>query len=232
MTTDEIAAAKVIYQGPSNSQGRIFPGFPVGNEGDLRSWKRSIAGSGDRLGPNLPNVQYALAHSFFRYLAFPENDDDSFGLHDFDLADYHTLEPIGRILNATDTDLRQFARKGKIIYWQGWSDATITALGTIEYFESLSGGPSADVEDFARLYLAPGVQHCGGGEGPSEFDMLTQLENWVERGIPPVEVIAVRRDSPGAVDIARPLCPYPQIARPIGPALSPTEASNFECVQP
>lgn len=229
MTLTEIDAVKAVYDGPSNSLGQIFPGFPVGNEGNPSGWFTWIVGP---LAPGLPNLHFAFSDSFFRFMAFADNDDGSFTLHDFDPENFDDLQPIGEILNATDTDLRRFARHGKIIFWNGWSDAAITALGTIQYFEAITVAPDQSVDDFARLYLAPGMQHCGGGEGPNQFDMLTALENWVELGTPPAEIVAVKRDSNGDVEIERPLCPYPQVARLIDPAGSTTEASNFECVEP
>lgn len=227
LTMDEIEAVKAVYEGPSNSKGQVHPGFPLGNEGNSSGWALWIVGAENQFGPGIPNLHYGFADSFFRYMAFADNDDGSFGLHDFDLENYDDLQPIGKILNATDTDLRRFARHGKIIYWNGWSDAAITALGTIQYFEALSGGPQQSVDEFARLYLAPGVQHCGGGEGPSESDLLTELEDWVEGGIPPAEVVATN----SVTGMTRPLCPYPQVARYDGSG-STDDAENFDCVNP
>ncbi len=227
LTEDEISVVKAVYEGPSNSGGQIFPGFPVGSEGDLSGWALWIVGVEDLLGPGVPNYHFGFADSFYRFMAFADNDDGSFGLHDFNLEDFDDLQPIGEILNATDPDLRQFARHGKIIYWNGWSDVAITALGMIQYFEALTGGPQQSVEDFARLYLAPGMQHCLGGEGPSQFDMLTELENWVELGSPPAEVIATNPET----GMTRPLCPYPQVARHDGSG-STNDAENFDCVDP
>ena len=233
LTAAELGVVKAIYKGPSNSEGQIFPGFPVGGEGQPGGWNTWMVGAPNQFAP-YPNLHYAFGGDFFKYIAYPNQDDGSFDIHDlnFETAPA-SLDPIGAILNATDPNLDAFERHGgKLILYNGWADPAITALGTVEYFESMAttlGQPRTD--GFARLYLAPGMLHCGGGPGPNEFDMLTVLERWVELGVAPEAVIAVHRTG-GVVDIQRPLCPYPQVARLINPAGSTVLASNFRCVFP
>ncbi len=234
LSLEQVAAVKAIYDGPSNSQGQIFPGFPPGSESQPNAWNIWIVGTPGLFGPNEPNLHFAFADDFFRYLAYEDNDDGSFGLHDFDLEDFATLEPIGRILNATSPDLRRFKRHGgKLIIWTGWADPAITTLGTIDYFDRVGDAMGVHRRDrFTRLYLAPGMLHCSGGNGPNQFDLIGPLEDWVERGIAPQAIIAVHRDANGVVDIERPLCPHPQVAELIDPNGSTVEASNFHCVTP
>ena len=91
-------------------------------------------------------------------------------------------------------------------------------------------GDADTVHDHYRLFMAPGMGHCGGGAGPSQFDMVTALEAWVERGEAPDSILASRvRD--GAVDRTRPLCPYPQQAVYTGSG-STDDAGNFVCRAP
>jgi feruloyl esterase len=78
--------------------------------------------------------------------------------------------------------------------------------------------------------MAPGVQHCGGGSGPNNFDMLAPLENWVERGIAPDRIIASHMTG-NVVDRTRPLCAYPREAKYIGSG-SIDDAANFVCRRP
>ena len=80
LTEDEIEAAKAICEGPSNSNGQIFPGFPVGNEGNPQGRALWIVDAENLLGPGIPDLHFGFADSFFRFLA--DNDDGSFGLHD------------------------------------------------------------------------------------------------------------------------------------------------------
>ena len=233
LTPAELNAAKAVYNGPSNSQGQIFPGFPVGGESQPGGWNTWIVGAGGQFGA-YPNLHYAFGGDFFKYLAYPKQDDGSFDIHDFDFeTGPPTLDFIGGILNATDPDLDRFERRGgKLIIYNGWADHAITALGSIDYFDQVVAAlGQARTDSFLRLYLAPGMLHCAGGPGPNEFDVLTPLEQWVEHGIAPGAVVAVHRTG-GVVDIERPLCPYPQVARQINPAGSTVQASNFHCVFP
>ena len=81
-----------------------------------------------------------------------------------------------------------------------------------------------------RLFMAPGMGHCRGGEGPNTFDMVAALEAWVERGQAPNQIVASHATN-GVVDRTRPLCPYPQVAVYKGSG-STDEAANFVCRTP
>jgi feruloyl esterase len=85
----------------------------------------------------------------------------------------------------------------------------------------------ASVPEFYRLFMVPGMAHCGGGDGVSTFDMMSALEQWVEHNKPPAQVLAKRIN----IDLGyrtRPLCPYPQLARYKGTG-NPDDASSFTC---
>jgi len=133
---------------------------------------------------------------------------------------------------AGDTDawsnLSSFtAHGGKLIFYHGMSDPWFSALDTIRYYERLSGdnGPQP-VSDWSRLFLVPGMGHCGGGEATlDQFDMLSALVAWVEEGKAPAQVVATGHDFPGR---SRPLCPYPQHAQYNGSG-DPQSAANFSC---
>ncbi len=234
LTAPELTALQAVYAGPSNAQGQIWPGFPVSGEAGPNNWNIWIVGFENLFGPGNPNLHHAFGGDFFKYLAFADNDDGSFDFRDLD---YETvlpsLEPIGQILNATDPDLAAFGeRGGKLLLWQGWSDAAITAFGTIDYYQAVVATLGlAQAEEVVRLYMMPGVYHCGGGPGPNVFDRLTALESWVEDGVRPEALIATHSTG-GVVDIERPLCPYPEVARLIDPGGSTVTASNFQCVTP
>jgi feruloyl esterase len=91
-------------------------------------------------------------------------------------------------------------------------------------------GGAAKVQSFYRLYMVPGMAHCGGGEGTSNFDMLSALEQWVEKGKAP-DSIPASRVANGQVDRTRPLCPYPQVAQYKGSG-SIDDTANFSCKMP
>ena len=142
---------------------------------------------------------------------------------DFDQDPARLVIGSGRDVGATD--LAKFrARGGKILIWHGLADEQIPAAITQEWYEGLTkavGGAGA-TRDFARLFLAPGMNHCGIAElGPgvqvaranSGFDPLPVLEKWVEDGVPPDSILMTKRDKEGRAEWARPICVYPRIAR-------------------
>jgi feruloyl esterase len=179
--------------------------------------------------------------------------------------DFHTLNfdsdvelgdaKAGPVLNSTNPDLRSFRDNGgKLIQYHGWGDAAISPLSSIEYYESVRAfldrypdarHPKTDPTDFYRLFLVPGMAHCGGGIGPNDFgntlnstrtdpehNVLTALEAWVEHGTAPDRLIGtgVTVAEP-AKPLTRPLCPYPQSARYRGTG-DPSDAENFTCAAP
>jgi len=154
--------------------------------------------------------------------------------------------------NATNPDLsafRQRNRQGRIIMWHGWEDPAISALSSINYFEQMANASPGN-RSFFRLFMAPGMTHCGGGPGPNAFgqslaqarplnhdpenDILSALERWVEQGVPPERVVAVKyvNDNPAlGILRTRPLCAYPKTAVYVGSG-STDDAANFDCRQP
>jgi len=148
------------------------------------------------------------------------------------------------VLNATDPNLKPFkARGGKLIIYHGWSDAALPPTNTIQYYSNVAAKMGQkQTSEFVELYMVPGMQHCGGGPGATEFGafapgaeagMSTALEQWVEHGKAPDKIIATRYkvdNNPSAGIVrTRPLCPYPQVAQYKGSG-STDEASNFACV--
>jgi feruloyl esterase len=142
-----------------------------------------------------------------------------------------SVEQYGIVIGTDNPDLTAFRdRGGKAIIWHGWADQLITAEGTIDYYKRVQqymGGPERTAQ-FARLFLAPGVGHCGGGPGPSPYGQLDALLAWVENGQPPQTLTAARRGASGAVTRSRPLCQYPLVAKYTGTG-STDDAANFVC---
>ncbi len=125
---------------------------------------------------------------------------------------------------ASDPAIGAYLDKGKkLLLWHGWSDPGPSPIGTIAYHDHVRGSvPAAAANE--RLFLAPGVYHCGGGPGPDKFDLLGALDRWVTTGQAPATLLATKAGS----KVSRPLCPYPAVARYKGVG-GPDEASSFEC---
>lgn len=126
------------------------------------------------------------------------------------------LAPNHPLNDATNPDLSAFQKAGgKLILWHGWADQHISPKYTIAYYEAMQNQMTATtVDGFARLYLLPGVGHCGSGEGLPNIDLVTQASNWVEQGTAPTSVTTYRTDATtGAVTASRPVYPYPAVAQ-------------------
>ena len=118
-----------------------------------------------------------------------------------------------------------------MILYHGWNDANISPFNTVNYYQAVQKtlGVSASSES-VRLFMAPGMAHCTGGEGPNTFDMITALERWAEQGLAPNRITAALVSS-GKTIRTRPLCPYPQVAHYTGRGTT-DDAVNFVCAAP
>jgi feruloyl esterase len=242
LTAPQVAALKKLYAGGRNSHGQLFPGYAPGGEAESGGWAVWITGAVPER-----SLMYAFGTQFFKNMVF---DNAAWDYHTFN-ADRDTKAADDKQsgnLNATDPDLGRFReRGGKLILYHGWSDAAIAAQNTIDYYDSVAAKMGAQqAGTFVRLFMVPGMQHCGGGSGPNSFgqftvpsgdadrDMDAALERWVEKGVAPERIVAAKRksdlDPASAVVRTRPLCAYPLIARYQGSG-STDDAANFVCAK-
>jgi Tannase and feruloyl esterase len=226
LTAAQRDAIEVIYGGPKRGRESLYFGFPFGGENDRGGWDSWIVGAKDAIAPGVPNLHYAFGTQAFKYLFL---DDPDFDYQRYDFGTFEEDTKFGAsFLNATDTDLSDFeAGGGKLIMWHGWSDPALTALATIDYYRRVEAG-KPQVRDFFRLFLMPGVLHCGDGPGPDKVDWLGAIDEWVQNGTAPARLGATRLDESGNPARTRPLCPYPQVAIYDGKG-DPNDAANFAC---
>ena len=246
LTTPQIDALKKIYDGLRDGAGRpIAPGYFPSGEAEVAAFGGGPRAYifGEARGQSL-NILFATGH--FGGLVFERRDWD---YRSFDFArDLPVARAkLGALMDASDPDLSAFAKSGgKLLHYHGLLDGSIPAQMSTSYYDAVVAktGSRERTAGFYRLFLAPGVLHCGFGPGPhafgnlgppgpldAEHDTLMALERWVEQGVAPARIVATRyRDDDPArgVLMTRPLCPYPQVARWDG--RSPTgEAASFNC---
>ena len=243
LTQPQIVALQKLYAGSTNSKGQqVFPGYSPGGEADPAGWGPWITGSAPE-----KSAMFAYGTQFFMNMVF-DNPDWPFRTFDIDRDTNTADEKMAKILNSNDPDLKAFQnRGGKLIVYHGWSDAAIPPMNAINYFDSVAAKMgAATVDGFLRLYMVPGMQHCGGGAGATSFgggtpagdrfhDVDAALEAWVEKGQAPSQIIASKyknsTDPASGIVRTRPLCPYPAVATWKGSGTT-DDAANFTCVKP
>jgi hypothetical protein len=234
LTAAEAATMKKIYSGPVSNGRPFFPGFMVGSEavtsgpnGTASGWMNAIVAA----KPGAKATDLNLAEGVMRYLILqppqPEYDVTKFN-YDRDTA---LVQRWSALADAKNPDLSQFRQSGgKLIMTYGWADTILQPMMGVNYYEAVVAKNGPDTTDFVRLFMMPGVAHCGGGVGPDRIDAVTAVIDWVEKQKAPDSLVASKVTN-GTVVRTRPLCPYPQVARYRGQG-SIDEAANFSCVVP
>jgi len=224
LTAPQVEAARKMYDGARSPRTGepIYTGWPRGSEsfGDspIQSWRQYV------MDPPEP-----MRVGFFRYFLFHDPNWD-YRTIDWD-RDLAYAEQKLSFMSAVDRDLSPFKRHGgRLLMYTGWADPVVPPQDTVAYYDAVvkAMGGLEKTREFYRFFLAPGMGHCSGGPGPNQFDMLTALEQWVEKNIPPDRILATHSTN-GKVDRSRPLCVYPQVARWKGSG-STDDAVNFACV--
>ena len=225
----EAGVVRRLHDGATDAQGRHLEQKIAHEWGSELDWTLFVPAT-----PGQPTFSESIALSYLRYLAYFNVADPVYQLADlkFDVRTFWKTVQTSSYIAATDPDLSDFARRGnKLLLWHGWADQHITPQSTLEYYEAMRDTMGAhEVDRFAKLYLFPGVAHCGGGEGPDTVDLLTPLMAWVEGGTPAAEVVASKVVN-GSVKRTRPVFPFPTVARYIGSG-SIDDAANFTAYTP
>ncbi len=240
LTEAQVDAARKLYQGPVTEDGEaLYPGHEaVGSELGWPGWMTGMA--------------YGIGDGYLKYLAFPKSPEPSYSANDwtFDVAGFDSLREMGQVYNATNPDLSAFVeRGGKLILYHGWADPAISPFGTLAYYQAVEDtmGGMDKTQGFARLFMVPGMFHCSGGDAPTSFDLLGPIQDWVENGIAPDQIIATQYAgnessggfsnptaggaSQGEVVRTRPLCPFP-LEQTYDGSGDVKDAASFSCEKP
>jgi feruloyl esterase len=241
LSTEELAAVKVVYDGPKDSEGNsLYYGFPFGGETSVGGWSRWLTGglkyfdgdfqegvdSGGLEAPVSPSAFYSFGNGIMQNFVYHDPD---WTYVNFDFSTYaKDSAAAAETLNATNPDLSAYrARGGKMLLYSGWSDTAQSGLAMIGYYKDLlAHDPSASKD--VRLFMMPGVEHCFGGPGPSWVNFLTEIDKWAETGRAPDEITAYWLDEKAQPVGARAVCAFPQVAQYDGKG-DPRSPKSFSC---
>jgi hypothetical protein len=229
LTDGQVAALRRIYDGPRNPRTgeKLISGFSPGGEGEDNGWSRWITG---QTPDGKDALIYKFAANFFANIVFADPNYDLKRLNfDSDIA--MTDAKMGPIFNSYRPDLSAFrAHGGKLIQYHGWADPAIPALDSVDYW-ALVQKTMGNTGNFYRLFLAPGMLHCGGGPGPNSLSVLPAITAWVEQDKAPETILATKyknNDAANGVERIRPLCVYPAKAVWDGKG-DKARAESFRC---
>src|SRR5262249_54109116 len=241
LTATQLAALQKMYAGPKNpcTGEQIYPGWPKSSE--------ALTGGGNGLPVFGGNRHWGTSEPtrahLWRHWVFNDPQWNWWGF-DFDQDLARAETKVGAMVDQVNANIGAFkARGGKALAYQGWQDPVVNAIDTIAYYDRVKKlqGSQQETEKFFRLFLVPGMGHCSGGTGTTNFgnqgspspindpdhDILAALDNWVEKGVAPEKIIASKALN-GVTVRTRPLCPYPRRAVYKGSG-STDDAANFIC---
>jgi feruloyl esterase len=213
LTAAQIESVKLVYSSAKKNNGElIFPGKEPGGE---TGWSMLLSTPAPPL----------LSLGSFEYATY---QDANWDWKKFDLDRDTTAadEKFGYV-NAPP-DLSAFkARGGKLLMYHGWNDPAISPENTVNFYTSVGQKTGSKEENWARLFMVPGMGHCQGGPGPDQFNKMAVIERWRESNTAPDQIIASHVTGSN-IDMTRPLCPYPQVAVYKGVG-STNDAASFSC---
>jgi hypothetical protein len=246
LTQPEIKTVQKIYAGLEDSTGKsVYPGFPPGSEA---VWGAAKFGPGK--GRVAESGTFPYPTGYFNNFVFSDPGWDFQSISPIDALQRALSSRAGKAVDVSSPDLKAFrAAGGKLIQYHGWADPAIPADSSIRYYESVAGemGGIESIQSFYRLFLAPGMSHCGGGAGPNaiggafslpapsgdaEHDVVAALAHWVEDGVPPAKITATLyrdNDASKGISAQRPWCAYPATARYSGQG-DRLQATSYACI--
>ena len=216
LTAAQVGTVDKLYDGVRDPQGQLlYPGYELrGSELNWAGWIVPMSGDEESTTTDAgigTGAWQSLVSATGTFDGTASYMDVQFTKAAFDKV---TSANDGE-LDATDPNLSAFEKAGgKLILWAGYADPAINPAGTISYYQAVvkQMGGLAATEQFAKLFLLPGVAHCGGGQGPSTFDALTAITDWVTKGQAPSSLLTSLTSQTGAVTATRPVYAYPDIA--------------------
>lgn len=209
LSARKVAVIRKVFSGPVSRGGqRLYSSWPYDPGVAAPGWRLWMLGS-----QAMPALNVLIAPAAINGMALG-NRPPAIDLWKFNFdSDPARIARAAKALDATSTDYGALRRRhGKLLMYGGMSDPVFSANDLIAYYRRVmkANGGARATQRFARLFLVPGMNHCGGGPATDQFDALSAMQRWVEQGSPPARLLASGRAFPGRT---RPLCPYPAVAR-------------------
>ena len=217
-TKQQLAAIKSVYEPLVIDNQLVYPGFPYGLEAESDGWPAWITGS-----KQFASLHYFFGTNMFKYLVY---NDPSWDYSKYDFKNFFKeTRYASSYLDATQTDYGDFKkRNGRMIMYHGWNDPALSAYATIQHYEEAMK-KDKDLQSYIRLFLLPGVLHCGGGTGCDNVDWVKLIRDWTENNAAPERVVFSKQEKENTV-MTRPAYPYPKVTVYDGKG-KPTDEKSF-----
>ena len=219
-----MTALKTLMRGPQTAAGQpIYGPFTFDTGIASAAWRGMRLGTSPTGVPNAADATLGLGQMRYLQLTPPDPTWDPLQPYDVDTL-LSRVRYQGGIGDADSPLLSTFARKGKLIVYNGMSDQGMSTMSILRWYHDMVATTGPKGAEAVRFFGIPGMTHCGGGEATDRFEMLDAISSWVEQDKAPDRILATGANMPG---ISRPLCPYPQVARYSGG--DPSKAESFTC---
>lgn len=243
LTAAQVRVVRTFYAGNFDAQGRRLDPRIIPRGSELAwdgFWIPRPPAPAAPPGTPPASGAYAFGDNASRWFSFPPGQGKPLDQVQLTVEEFHRIAQSAKYYEPLDPDLRAFRQAGgKLILYQGQSDWGVTPSQTLMYYDALRRvmGGQEQTDRFARLFLVPGMSHCGGGPTPGNSELLLQMVRWVETGLAPESILALDRNPATQQTRQRPVFRYPLVPRYIGPAPSqdpagPDQPENFVAAPP
>lgn len=224
LSKPQVATLRALHQGPRTPAGEhIYGAFNYDTGLASSAWRGMRLGSADKGAPNAADATLGAGQFKYFQVTPPEPNFDVLAPLDYGKV-LERVQATAAMADADNPYLETFLGHGKLIAYNGLSDQGLASSELVDWYQKMIAATGPSARDSSRLYLVPGMLHCGGGDATDQFEMLDVIVRWVEEGQAPDSIIANSKERPGR---SRPLCPFPSVARYKGG--EPDDAKSFRC---
>lgn len=220
----QVATLNALHEGPRTPKGEhLYGPFNYDTGIASSSWRGMRLGSAEKGAPNAADATLGAGQFKYFQVTPPEPSFDVLAPLDYG-AVLDRVRATAAMADADSPYLETFLGRGKLITYNGLSDQGLASSELVDWYQKMIAATGPAAQDSSRLFLVPGMLHCGGGDATDQFEMLDAIVRWVEEGQAPERILATSKQRPG---LSRPLCPFPTVARYKGG--KEDDAESFRC---